>query len=980
MRLNRAAGRMPDNVPRFGTGPALALVIGFLLGGLLYTAPLAHYLDAGLPYAAVPPEGRETVERVQGDYLQFYYYLWLVRDRLLDGTSPLRDPYQFAVGEPRLNLPNTFAPFALLYLPLSLLDPRLAYNALVLLSFPAAGLAAALLAYRYGAGRWGALVAGVVFACGPYRVGTLLGGHPAGLAFFLVPLTLWGLEGALAGSLAGGAWCGAALLSVAIVEPHFFLFAAWGLPLYVLLRVGLAGWTRDACRVGPTYWTTALAVALAVAWGALAAASPRGWSATPGARLGVGVIVALAALVVWQCAAGWLVAAGVAGDARSAARRSLLGALPWFVIALGGTRSGRWVGPAALALPVLTHAAWLLPRWHLARAAVVPLGVAALGALLGAGFLLLVRRLILSGSVASTGRTLGEVLLFSPQAADLTLRVNPAAGRAIYPGVLALALALAGLIALVRRPPGRTRRVLLAFGPLVLLGTGLTLGPRWPALPLFDAAFHLIPFWNFIRQPAKFQVAVALGLAVLAAVGADAAAGRLRGVGLRRVVPLLLALGIAAEYHPWRPAGVSLLPGPDAAVEAIRAVGPRALYIPLWPGDSSYSALYLFTTTLTRVPMLNGYSAYVDRAYVNDVYRALEPINVGHVGDAEYATLRRLGVRQVIVDPDGFPLKVSPFGPALTLAGLRRSPFLEPAPVANHGGALRAFRVRTEPAPTRSPRATSPLGVFWEAESLRRETGQVADDPEASNARVVLGQAGRDRPGFLTFGPYRMLPGGEFRALFRLRGRGAGVELQVTAAGGTRLLGTRPLSLAEDGPLRDVPVAFVLDAPATVEFRTKWDGQGAVAVDLVLAIFASEPDPAPAFEVETLGHELSERADAAASGGVAGYADPARTPRDRVWSGPLRSYPPGRYRLWVRLKVDRVVAGPLVWCGAQAASLGPVLGGRDLLGEEVGTAGRYVEVSVPFALPRATVLELPCRYRGTIGVWFDRLRVEGPLS
>ena len=42
--------------------------------------------------------------------------------------------------------------------------------------------------------------------------------------------------------------------------------------------------------------------------------------------------------------------------------------------------------------------------------------------------------------------------------------------------------------------------------------------------------------------------------------------------------------------------------------------GPRALWIPFWPGDSAYSGLYLYATTLTRVPMLNGYSAWLDRS------------------------------------------------------------------------------------------------------------------------------------------------------------------------------------------------------------------------------------------------------------------------------------------------------------------------------------------------------------------------------
>ena len=254
----------------------------------------------------------ELTWRIQGDHLQFYYYLWLVRDRLQAGASIFRDPYQFSVNGPHWNLPNTFLPFTLLYLPLSLLGPLLAYNLLVLLSFPLAGLTIALLAHRYGLSRWAALVAGAVFACAPYRLGALLGGHPSGLAYFLVPLALWGLEGALAGSVAGGVWGGVALLSIALVEPHFVYFAALGLPLYVVLRVGLAGWTRDALRIGAPFWALALAVALTPAWVTISRLRQQGWALPVQTRLALGAVVALGVLILWQCAAGGLHAAGAA--------------------------------------------------------------------------------------------------------------------------------------------------------------------------------------------------------------------------------------------------------------------------------------------------------------------------------------------------------------------------------------------------------------------------------------------------------------------------------------------------------------------------------------------------------------------------------------------------------------------------------------------------------------------------------------------
>jgi hypothetical protein len=74
-------------LPRFGRARALGLALALLLVGVAYTAPLVRHLAEGLPYAASPPPGRALAHGVQGDYLQFYYYLWLVRDRVLAGPS-----------------------------------------------------------------------------------------------------------------------------------------------------------------------------------------------------------------------------------------------------------------------------------------------------------------------------------------------------------------------------------------------------------------------------------------------------------------------------------------------------------------------------------------------------------------------------------------------------------------------------------------------------------------------------------------------------------------------------------------------------------------------------------------------------------------------------------------------------------------------------------------------------------------------------
>jgi hypothetical protein len=966
-----------DSLPRFGRGAALGLFLLFLLLGVVFTAPLIRHLDHALPYAAVPTPGRELVYGAQGDYLQFYYYLWLVQDRLLAGASFLTDPYQFAVDGPRSNLPNIFLPAALLFVPLSILGQRFAYNALVLLSFPFAGLAAALLARRYGISRGGAFVAGAVFACAPYRVGALLGGHPAGLAYPLVPLVLWGVEGALAGSLGSSLAAGGALLGLALMEPHFAYFAALGLPLYALARVGLPAWRRELAAIGPGPWLGAAAVAVAPAYGTLRALARQGWQHPLPVRLAVAAAVALAVLAIWQALAAWLLAAGVVTDPRAAARRSLLACMPWLLTAVAGTGRGKLVA-AALPLPLLLHAAWLAIRWRRwwsARLPVIPVALVAAGGLAAAGFLLLLQRLLLGRSVSGAGRTLSEVLLFSPTPADLLTRVNAASGRTVYPGVVALVLAVVGVVTLARRRPAGMRRMLWVFAPLLAVGVIVSLGPRLGAFPLFEVAFRLVPSWNFIRQPAKAQVLAALALAVLAGVGADALARR-GGRILRGAMALGLGLLVAVEYHPWRAAGLSGLPGGGPEFETIRGEGPRALWIPFWPGDSAYSGLYLYAITLTRIPMLNGYSAWLDRSYLTDIYRPLESVNLGVVGEPEAEVLRRHGVRQLILDQDAFPLKVSAFGPALALAYLRASPYLDPVETPPGGWALRVFRVRETPrAVPPAPPLTSPLGIHWEAESLGRDTGRIAEDLDASNGRVTLAQAPADRSGFVMFGPYRLLPPGDYRARFRLKGVGSTVDLQVTTRGGRALLGRAGIHLG-DGAFVEVAVAFSLTTPAQIEYRAGWDGLGWVAVDEVTATFAAEADPASIFEVEILGHELQERPDSTASGGAAAYATPERTAHDAVWTGPLRRYPPGRYQLWIRLKLDRPTTGAFARCGIELASRGGELAGRELAGAEVPESGRYVELAVPFTVVQPTVLEFPCAYRGGVGVWFDRLRVE----
>jgi hypothetical protein len=804
-----------------------------LAAALVVSRPLPAEITRGLPVGARQLAELPVLTRVAADTLQLYYQLWLVRDGLLGPTPLFTDPYQFRVDGPRWNLPQTFLPLALPFTALSIFGLHTAYNLLVLLSFPAAGLAAYGLAHHLTRDPTAAAVIGVGFGLLPTRLDALFGGHPAGFATAFVPAVLWGLDVALTkGRWAGGLGGGAAFVALAMLEPQH------------------------------TYLTGGLVVAHV------------------GVRLALGL-----------------------------RRRLRPGPLLVFGLLAAGT------------------AAWVL----------------------------MLRQAFVAGSIAEAGRRLEEVRLFSP---GLPALAQPAR----YGGLALAGLAAVGLGARGRSGDGSLR---LLYGATLTLGVLLSLGPMIPRFPLYQALHRWLPFFAMIRNPEKLQLLTSMGAVVLGALGARSLLDHVApGRGRRRVGAAggLLALVLVAT-PPWH--GIAFARFDDSpAYETLRREASRVLYLPVWPGDSSHSGLYLYAITRTRIPMVNGYSPLVPRRYVRDVFEPLEALNVGDLGPGEAEALRRLGVSHVVVDRAGFPPQVSPYPSAFTIGGLRDSPVLAFREAADP---LWLFRV-TDGVPVSSKR-TSPVGMFHEAERQNHETGAVVDAVGSSGGRIVVGQPGVAAAGYLTFGPYRPLPAGAYIARFRVRGYG--LRLDVATDRGQRVLAQRTV---DPGPAWvDEAVPFVVQHARPLELRVAWDGQREAAVDWVLVVAADRPEPEWVYEVEALPHRLGERPDPAASGGWAAYADPAESLRGDLLGGPVRLFPAGRYQVSVRLRPAGAGRGPLVRLSVTEPA------GRTLAARVVDAAdvppGAYREVALTFALDRPTVLEFPVAYLADVGVFFDRVTV-----
>lgn len=852
------------------------LAVAYLALGVAFTWPLVFYLPTAMPYTHHPPPGHQLVERAQGDYLQFYYFFWLFRETVLGQAPWLQDPYQFAV--PGITTPvwTYFFPLSLVFLLVSPLGGPVAYNVLVLLSFPAAGISMALLARQLGIGWPGASAAGAIFALFPYRLAVMLGGHPTGFVFFLFPLVFLLVELTVARrSLGMGVLAGLAVLCLPTADPHMLYFLGLVAPFYLLWR--LPAWVGGEGH-------------------------PSG--------------------------AGWL------------------------------SRAGRALKPLAPTLVL---------------------------AVLAVGYMFYVKAAVLDVSIVGEGRALGEIRLFSPRPADLLVRAQAEATRVVYPGVVAVLLAAVGAVSWRRWRSG------LLLGLAGLLALTLSFGPNLRPVPIYDLFHLLVPFGTMIRQTAKFQLLVAFALALLAAWGLS----RLRAIPRwGRWAAAAAFVLLLADYTPAGPTGVSLIPQGDTFYRRMETIQKTAgsgpiLYLPIWPGESSWSSVYLYATTLLRHPTVNGYVPTVPRDYPDAVYRPLGPMNFGEVRAEQYDLLRRLGVRAVVLDHGVFPTKVTGLPFALTRENLRASPYLE---LVEGSDPLWVFKVREEPEGTPTFSRTSPQGLFFEAEWLPRQTGGVAAVPGASGGRVLRAEGGRDRAGFLQFGPYRPAPTGRYVATFSLRGdppaEGALAWLDVAIERGQRILAETLVGGTPEGPsvrpdeFSDVELRFEVPRPALVEYRVRWLGQGWLEADYVYVRFEAEEDPAESFEVAGLAHAMGQELDPEASGGVALMYGPPLRPRHpfaepyrpfHLLSGPYRRYPAGDYRAAFRVKVVEPSPGPIMSLSVGLMPDRLILAQAEVPGD--APVGEYREIALPFSLERPGVIEFLAQYLGSGVIALDRVTV-----
>jgi hypothetical protein len=1010
--------------------PILICLVICLLGGILFTWPLATHFFSAIPYTLKPIEGYEQVPLMPGDHLQAFYWYWLLADNLFGSSSFLTNPYEFNGPHGPMSTVYAFFPYSLVYVLFLPFGPLGAYNALIFLSFLSCGLSMFLLARTWTDDPWASLSAGLAFAALPYRVSHIGGGQLTGHIIFFLPLTLFFVEKTLlTGRWAYGIASGIGLVIVSWMDPHTSYLMALTLGLYVPGRILLKkplplvldekGGSVLVQFLGPL--TGGLSLAFFI-WMKYGKASPSFSFTNLFQALFLGVLIVI---LVWLFLSvlifRWTTLPY--GEARSRTAKAFWFLLPLLAYGMKDLFPFPRPGMILNALSLILFTLYLLRLWWIFRDP-IPLFdwtrplilLLTLGSGLGLAIvhLMQVRSRVILPSIAGKGRALGEVILFSPRPANLFFWLDINQEKFVFIGWTVTVLAALGIALLFRRRPPKPDQLALA-GVSAFLGTTLSLGPKLTIFPLYQVLYQFVPFFNYPRVPGRFLF---IGIIFLCLLAASALAALRQVLGSRGWVRaknglvLFVLILIAFEYHSGRPLGMTELSGGNRIYPTIRTQlpnGEKVLELPIWPGDSHQSSAYEYTVTRTRRAMINGYAPVVPQKYIEEVFWPLFPLDFGEWREEQTQKIKELKVGLITFHDQLtiYPEKISPFPARLALKRLQSSPRLRL--IAQDQGIYLFRRIPSETHLTDllPSRITSPVSALYPANYLSQETGTKETVPQASGYYLLMNEKAlkegktrlqrekggnvaaaypeRDRPGYLVVSPHRFFPAGSYQARFRLQ---RGPAAQSEEIGHIEILRDRKNIIGRaviygkgkgSEGWEEIPVDFEVPRLSEIGFRLYFTGKAPLKFNTAIIAFADQQIGPGSVEAEDLFRQTGYVVpDPSASGREAVYAQQGRHPPLYLTFGPYRTFSPGRYRAGFFIR--SVPASPTGSDeGILLLEIATDYGKRVLARKEVKAGmlrhDRYQPVTLEFLVPFPCELGFRTKFLNRQDVWVDRIEV-----
>lgn len=222
--------------------------------------------------------------------------------------------------------------------------------------------------------------------------------------------------------------------------------------------------------------------------------------------------------------------------------------------------------------------------------------------------------------------------------------INERASAFLFPGYLPIALALIALGTVIRTRAVRAAAVL--YAAVAVVAVSLSAGPPigvWPYV-------YWLPGLNFIRIPSRFFLLAVLGVAVLAAIGYEHVASRLRD-GRRRPLGLAVAALLVVEFAAF-PLSTTPYTVEFAPVDRwlARQPGPFAVAeVPVGP-SVRYHSTYMLHSMAHWQKTVHAHSSLLPALHER-LYDRLRSFP----DDESLGMLSAIGVTYIVVHTDMYP-------------------------------------------------------------------------------------------------------------------------------------------------------------------------------------------------------------------------------------------------------------------------------------------------------------------------------------
>lgn len=358
----------------------------------------------------------------------------------------------------------------------------------------------------------------------------------------------------------------------------------------------------------------------------------------------------------------------------------------------------------------------------------------------------------LKGTDMGEGRDWRTIVKYSPRSRGLFSWDNLGVSNHVFLGHIAVLLVLLALvlfiIAAARKKVAPRKGLFFAMVFVAsLCVVSLALGANGIGHgSMMRLCRNVIPKYTMIRQAVKTYCLMPLFLSVLIGLGTSQLTTLVSSKRRAHAWISILALLCVIEWRMQISPTICLVAGEEPAYAAVAADAensgnePRAVILPLWPGDSHWSSLYEHYASLYHIKMLNGYSPAIGNEYAKSVTEPLYSINMGVISKEQIALLTSMKIEYLIFQEDAFPDQVSPYPASQTLFRLLSHPSLE---LITQSESIWAFRILQEPVKkTETMRFPEYIVSMrgWELESrgLLADYGEVLAAEGASGGALKL--------------------------------------------------------------------------------------------------------------------------------------------------------------------------------------------------------------------------------------------------